>query len=67
MPASAHLYSLLNNKVLPVTIMIMYSTVYMLWTRPRHEGLLFVLAEMQAQNALEQLDWDLTYGSLKSY
>lgn len=27
----------------------------------------FVLAEMQAQNALEQLDWDVTYGSLKSY
>lgn len=41
MPASAHLYNLLNNKLLPVTIMIIYSTVYMLWKHLKHEGFLF--------------------------
>lgn len=33
----------------------------------KYEDIRFVLAEIQPQNALEQLYEDVTYGSLKSY
>lgn len=33
----------------------------------KHGGITLTLAEMQAQNASEQLDGDLTYASLKSH
>ncbi len=65
----AHLYNRLSNNVTHVKIMIICSTFYIAVEASalKHDGTPFVLAEIQTQNALEQLDGDVTYGSLKSY
>lgn len=58
----------ITNNVIHVKIMIMYSAFYIAVETVKtlkHEGIPFVLAEIQ--NALEQLNGDVTYGSLKSY
>lgn len=69
MLVSAHQYNQLTTDVIHVKIMIMYSAFYTAveTSALKHEGIRFVLAETQAQNASEQLDGDVTYGSLKSY